>query len=78
MTRSSSLKSIAAAFVLAIACIAQASAVEPTMQKKMPAQAASSAEAAHRGVPDVYDHKGHAWGQRDPWGHWGDYYGPML
>lgn len=84
MTRSNTLKSIAIAFALAIACIAQASAAEPTTQEKMPAQAASSGEAAHRGVLNGYDNKGHAgsqrdaWGQQDIWGHWGDYYGPML
>ena len=95
MTKSNTLKSITVAFAVAIACVAQASAAEPTMQGKTPAQAAvsrgfgnvhraSGAEAEHRSgqVLNGYDYEGHARGQagqeRDLWGHWGDYYGPML
>lgn len=82
MIRSNTLKSTAVALALAVACIAQASAAEPTIQEKMPAQTVSGAKAVHRGVLNGYDNEGHASGQRgqerDPWGHWGDYYGPML
>lgn len=84
MTKSNTLKSTAVAFALAIAFVAQASAAEPTMQEKMAAQAAvvRTASGAKARVLDSYDYKGNAWGQRgqerDPWGHRGDYYGPML
>jgi hypothetical protein len=84
MTRSNSLKSAALAFALAIACVAQASAAEPTTQEKMPAQAAvvHAAVGAQARVLNGYDYEGHTWSQRcqerDPWGHRGDYYGPML
>jgi hypothetical protein len=84
MTKSNTLKSAALAFALAIACVAQASAAEPTTQEKMPAQAAvvHTAGSAQARVLNGYDYEGHAWSQRgqerDPWGHRGDYYGPML
>ena len=85
MTKSNTLKSTAVAFALAIACIAQASAAEPTMQEKTPAQAAvfkgfggvqtaSGATAVHRidRVLNGYDYEGHAWGQRGHgWDTWG-------
>jgi hypothetical protein len=84
MTKSNTLKSAALALALAIACVAQASAAERTMQEKMPAQAAvvHTAGGAKARVLNGYDYEGHAWSQRgqerDSWGHSGDYYGPML